>query len=445
MRKSPIKWNIEKAKEFTKQNSDCELLSTTFTRKDEKMLFSCKCGRSFETRLSAFIDQNKRQCDVCSGMRFDHRYVAEFVRDNSDCELLSGTYKGSDTKMIFQCQCGNKFEATFSKFKNRNKRQCNECGVKNTIIKQSKTHEEFVKEVHALVKDEYAVLSSYKNNRVKVKMRHNKCNHIWMVTPTSFLSGARCPNCMNRKNPDVFIKEVYELVGDEYVFLERYKNSRTKIKCRHNICGYEWMIQPNGFLNGIRCPKCNQRIPWTTEVFKNEIFNAVGSEYILLGESINSYTKVDILHQKCGNIWNTTPATFNKGSRCPHCVVYKGEDAIENFLNKANTRFIKQHSFDDCRNTLPLSFDFAVIDDNENILSLIEYDGRQHFEPVNFGGISDEEAHEKLVVQQFNDKIKNDYCRNNNIKLIRIPYWDFSNLEDILSRELAGLTDGVSE
>lgn len=439
MRKSPIKWDIRKAREFTKQNSDCELLSIDYTRKDEKMLFLCKCGRSFETRLSAFIDQNKRQCDVCSGIKFDHRYVVEFVRDNSDCKLLSSEYKNSSIKMLFRCQCGNKFETTFQKFKGRNKRQCNDCGMENSIIKQSKTHEEFIKEVYKSVKDEYVVLSNYKNSKSKVKIRHNKCNHTWMVFPMSFLRGSRCPNCMNRKAPDIFTEEVYGLVGDEYTFLEEYENSKIKIKCRHNICGYEWMVAPNGFLNGRRCPKCSQRIPWTTDVFKNEMFNAVGDEYTLLSESVNSYTKVDILHRECGNIWSTTPHNFNKGSRCPLCISYKGERAIEDFLNKLNIKFTKQKSFDDCRNTLPLSFDFAVIDDNEDILSLIEYDGRQHFEPVNFGGISDDEAYEKLAVQQFNDNIKNTYCKQNNIKLIRIPYWNFSNLEDILQKELSNL------
>lgn len=440
MRKSPTKWDLERVKLFVEENSNCTVLSEKFINLDEKMLFLCECGREFETRFNAFIHQNKIKCDVCSGVKFDYKYVQDFVKNNSDCELLSKEYKNTTTKMLFQCKCGNKFETTFSNFKGRNKRHCDECGIKNMILKQSKTHDEFIKEVYELVKDEYSVLSEYKNYMTKVKIRHNKCNYIWGVTPNSFLSGGGgCPNCMNKKDPDEFIQEVYELVGDEYVFLEKYNGSMKKILCQHATCGYKWNIRPHNFLNGNRCPKCNQRIQRTTEIFKEELFNIVGDEYILLGESINSYTKVDILHTKCGNVWNTAPCNIIRGSRCPHCITYKGEDTIEEFLLKNKIHFIKQYSFKDCRNSLPLSFDFAIINNDDKLLSLVEYDGRQHFEPVNFGGISDEEALEKFETQQKNDNIKNTYCQQNNIKLIRIPYWDFSNLEEILSRELVDL------
>src|SRR5690606_661185 len=46
------------------------------------------------------------------------------------------------------------------------------------------------------------------------------------------------------------------LVGDEYVFLDEYKTSATKICVKHNICGHEYSVTPNGFLKGNRCPKC---------------------------------------------------------------------------------------------------------------------------------------------------------------------------------------------
>ena len=442
MRKSPKKWDLERVKLFVEKNSNCTLLSEEFINLNEKMLFLCECGRKFETRFNSFIHQDKIKCDVCSGIKFDYMYIQEFVKNNSDCELLSKEYKNITTKMLFQCKCGNKFQTTFSKFKDRNKRQCNDCGKRKSALKQSKTQDEFIQEVYELVGNEYSVLSEYKNYMTKVKIIHNKCNYTWGVTPSSFLSSSGgCPNCMNKKDPDEFIQEVYELVEGEYVFLEKYNGSMRKILCQHTTCGHEWRIRPHNFLNGNRCPKCNQRIQRTTEIFKKELFDLVGDEYILLGESINSYTKVDILHTKCGNVWNVAPRNIIRGSRCPHCVKYKGEDAIEDFLFKNKINFIKQYSFEDCRNSLPLSFDFAIINNDDNLLSLVEYDGKQHFEPVNFGGISDEEALEKFKTQQLNDNIKNTYCQQNNIKLIRIPYWDFSNLEDILSRELVDLID----
>lgn len=76
-------------------------------------------------------------------------------------------------------------------------------------------------------------------------------------------------------------------------------------------------------------------------------------------------------------------------------------------------------------------FDFAIIDNNEKVTTLIEYDGRQHFEPISdFGG------EEGFKITQNNDSIKNKYCKNNNIPLLRIPYWDFDNIELILNNFL---------
>ena len=55
------------------------------------------------------------------------------------------------------------------------------------------------------------------------------------------LSGKRCPSCYGTlQNKEKFVKEVYKLVKDEYVFLDKYINRQTKIKCKHNKCGNEY-------------------------------------------------------------------------------------------------------------------------------------------------------------------------------------------------------------
>lgn len=76
-------------------------------------------------------------------------------------------------------------------------------------------------------------------------------------------------------------------------------------------------------------------------------------------------------------------------------------------------------------------FDFAILNDDKSVKFLIEYDGIQHFEPRDaFGG---EEAFNYTLRK---DKIKDDYCKNNNIKLIRIPYWELKRIEQILLEKL---------
>ena len=84
-----------------------------------------------------------------------------------------------------------------------------------------------------------------------------------------------------------------------------------------------------------------------------------------------------------------------------------------------------------------LRFDFKFI--NHEIV--IEFDGIQHFKPQRFGGVSIEKS-----IQNFNDLIitdnlKNKFCIDNNIKLIRIPYLNFNKIETILHNELINITN----
>jgi len=92
-----------------------------------------------------------------------------------------------------------------------------------------KTHEQFVAEVFNQVGEEYTVLSLYKGARERVIVRHNVCNEECPVTPDNFLNKRkRCGFCCgNRKNtPEQFRKQVYDLVGDEYIVLDDYINAK---------------------------------------------------------------------------------------------------------------------------------------------------------------------------------------------------------------------------
>ena len=60
-----------------------------------------------------------------------------------------------------------------------------------------------------------------------------------------------------KKTNKEFLNEVKELVRNEYTFLEDYVNNKIKILCRHNKCGNEYLVSPNRFLSGRRCPYCS--------------------------------------------------------------------------------------------------------------------------------------------------------------------------------------------
>ncbi|MBZ9622857.1 hypothetical protein G9F71_008325 [Clostridium sp. FP2] len=125
---------------------------------------------------------------------------------------------------------------------------------------------------------------------------------------------------------------------------------------------------------------------------------------------------------------------FMTGSRCPICNSSKGERKISDILKKHGLIFLEQYRLDDCRNIKPLPFDFAVFN-KLKLMCLIEYDGEHHYKPVkHFGGV------ESFKKTKRGDTIKNSYCMKNDIKLVRIPYFEFENIEEILNTSLMAMT-----
>lgn len=132
----------------------------------------------------------------------------------------------------------------------------------------------------------------------------------------------------------------------------------------------------------------------------------------------------------CHYEWDTSIAHRTKdGSGCPKCAnrMSKSEKYIANYLSFQNILFEQEYIFPDCRDINPLPFDFYLPDYN----TCIEYDGQQHFYPVKFSSNENYDAEAILKNTQKHDKIKNDYCHNNNITLFRISYKD--NLDESLN------------
>lgn len=156
------------------------------------------------------------------------------------------------------------------------------------------------------------------------------------------------------------------------------------------------------------------------------------------------YTKNDILPFECSpyanikvwwkcsnnesHIWNAVIRNRTALNRnCPYCNFSKGEIAINQLLKSKNIKYIHQKRFVDCIDTNPLSFDFYL--DGYNII--IEFDGIQHFEPIeHFGG-----THEFLDRQK-KDNIKNKYCKENHISLLRISYQEIDQIEILFNNFL---------
>ena len=105
----------------------------------------------------------------------------------------------------------------------------------------------------------------------------------------------------------------------------------------------------------------------------------------------------------------------------------KGETSIKEILEKYNINYVSQKIFDDLKDVRHLKFDFYLPDFN----TAIEYDGEFHYYVINnCKNIEQAENNYSNLVKH--DDMKNEYCSSNGINLIRIPYWDYDRIEEII-------------
>lgn len=123
----------------------------------------------------------------------------------------------------------------------------------------------------------------------------------------------------------------------------------------------------------------------------------------------------------CGNVFQDLPARILNGHvrSCGCLKTSSGELLIKNILDNNNIQYKKEYTFSDCKGlrNYVLRFDFGIKDDNDNLKYLIEFDGQQHFYPIEiFGG---QKGYEETVIR---DNIKNEYCISHQIPLYRFNY-----------------------
>jgi hypothetical protein len=302
------------------------------------------------------------------------------------------------------------------------------------------TEEKFINALEEKFPNQYELQSDFLGISKKVKLLHKICDHSWEVLPTNILkSECGCPECKKRKLAETFrmdLESVRKVMKyDEYILLsDEYVNSHVPLKIQCPV-GHVFEMNYNNFNSGgQRCPECaiirnteRQRTP--VEEIEKQVkergFTFISWED---GKYTNTQSKFTLMCSN-GHITKKSVGSFQQGCDCPKCVKpSKGEVAITDFLIKNNIKHDSQFEFEDCKYKRPLPFDFVIFNEDGSINYLIEYDGEQHFEPIEiFGG------EEKFIQNQRNDSIKNKYCKENNIKLIRIPYWEFNNLNAILT------------
>ena len=129
----------------------------------------------------------------------------------------------------------------------------------------------------------------------------------------------------------------------------------------------------------------------------------------------------------CGNVISVRCDHLN-GQTIGSCGCIKqsaGESIIECILQQNNLNYQKEYSFSDLRVSLPLRFDFALFDKENQLVCLIEFDGMQHYIETNYY------FQDTLTSIQYRDNMKNKYCLQNKIPLFRISYKSLSQLHNI--------------
>jgi len=244
----------------------------------------------------------------------------------------------------------------------------------------------------------------------------------FLQKPAVHLRGSGCNDCnlekrsfLNRSNKECFIEKSIKVHNSKYDYSKvDYINNKTKVIIICKKHG-EFLQEPRAhILQKQGCPYCSNKMIDNLNFIKK--CKEVHGDYYDYSK-VNykkSIEKIKIICPK-KHIFYSTPNNHINGRGCPICRESKGEREIRKYLEENKLNFKREFRFKDCKYKRPLPFDFYL--PNNNIC--IEFDGEQHFNKFRF-----EKDESKLELRRIKDNIKNKYCMDNNIILIRISYLD---------------------
>jgi len=216
---------------------------------------------------------------------------------------------------------------------------------------------------------------------------------------------------MQKLSKEDFISKANQIHQNRFDYSKvEYYDNKTKvcIICKEHK---EFYQQPSKHLLGQGCPICSDQ-KLTLDKFISKA-NQTHNFYYDYSEVVyvNWKTKICVVCPAHGKFWQR-PDVHSSGQGCPICKSSKGEKEVEKCLTNKGITFIPQKRFEDCRGKVkPLPFDFYLPEHN----ICIEYQGKQHY-------LKESKFYSEELLQ--NDKTKAQYCFDNNIRLIVIPYWE---------------------
>jgi formate dehydrogenase assembly factor FdhD len=343
-------------------------------------------------------------------------YVNEVKSIHSDNIEVLGKYIDAKTPILHKCLI-HEIEWNSAPTNVLKGNSCQKCGHEKIGNKLRKSNENYIHELKQ-INPNISPLENYIQANQAILHKCIIDDYEWKVMPSTLLSGGGCPKCANnlKKTTEEYIAEV-NAVNPNIEVIDEYININTKILHRCKKHDIQWKVVPNSILKGFGCYKCGkEKLSSLLSLSHEEYVKKLKEKnpnIIVLGTYINNRTPImhKCLIDDCE--WMSRPGNILSGCGCPKCNKSKGESNIEFWLQLNKINYVPQKIFNDCRDIKPLPFDFYLSDYN----ACIEYDGEQHFRPIEFFG--GKEGFEK---RQYHDNIKNEYCKNNGISLLRIPY-----------------------
>lgn len=282
----------------------------------------------------------------------------------------------------------------------------------------------------------------------KITIRCLVHNFTWNQIAASHIQGQGCKFCKGDKIRNCKFKDIeYFKIKSNKKHNNFYDYSKTIYNGMHEdvtiICPVHGEFRQNAgrHSDGSGCQLCKSQkmrdrrlsIMDTCQLINK--FNLIHKDRYNYDEVfyINAKTPVKIKCKKHGYFYQL-PFVHLNGNGCSKCKNSKGEFIIQNVLDNHVIEYISQKIFPECRYKLPLKFDFYLPDYN----LCIEYDGEGHFAPIKYKGTTYDthQADMKFEESKIRDSIKTEFCNTNSINLLRIPYWEKDNIEDILIKIL---------
>ena len=342
---------------------------------------------------------------------------------------------------LCQCECGEESIVTTSDLKSGKARQCWKCAHADVgkARRKSLIGNKYGK--LTVISETYGVLSDTGKQRTKCTCLCD-CGKT-VIKTREHLFQANLPSCGCARKEIMRKTFGTEVDGLKFGFLTVIKTlwdeNPIKLQCKCD-CGNEFIGIKGGIVS-LKTQSCGcyqrQRASESNEKDWSDYISNYGIKIVSQFE-MNSKGQWlwNCICGLCGNFFVALPAKINNGhiTSCGCRVRSSREELISKILDFHDICYEREYVFNDCTYKGKLRFDFAIFDTNNNVQIIIEYDGAQHYKPVSFFG---GESQYHLTILR--DKIKDEYCMNNNIHLLRLPY--FLNDEEIKQQILRILND----